>query len=390
MEIKTTSINLIATATEGGKDVLVVGLKDAYRSKPQYQRYLRREFERGKDLDNASIFKYISIDESEDHGLCIKTEWEDSRTLAEWLQEGHSDDEKKRVARKVAQAVGYMHSQGFIFGCLNCRNIFLTRRDDAVKILTVALRYADSMSQPLETLKYVAPEAKDGTVGLDARADIYSLGVMLKDMGLGAELHTVVEHCCRFGRNERFESVDEFLDASDKRHYTRSNDELTNDAPTISSNKKMAVIVAIIVVLVGVAIAIFVAQSNSDDTQAQAPAQQEQPAESTTADSDTTSTASEQPDMDSTQKTQPQTQPQGTTTGQTFTGDDAYLNDLVPQMQADLDKIYNSGADAATIRKKVATYYKGLRRVLKKQGKNNEQLTAFDKAFADYTQQKNQ
>ena len=197
MEIKTTSINLIATATEGGKDVLVVGLKDAYRSKPQYQRYLRREFERGKDLDNASIFKYISIDESEDHGLCIKTEWEDSRTLAEWLQEGHSDDEKKRVAREVAQAVGYMHSQGLIFGCLNCCNIFLTRRDDAVKILTVALRYADSMSQPLETLKYVAPEAKDGTVGLDARADIYSLGVMLKDMGLGAELHTVVEHCCR-------------------------------------------------------------------------------------------------------------------------------------------------------------------------------------------------
>ena len=391
-EIKTDSINLIATANDGGQSVLVIALKDSYRDKPQYTRYLRREYDKNKDLDNPNIFHVKALKEVEGCGLAIVTEWEDSRTLAQWLKEGeHSDDEKKRVVRQVADALSYMHSQGVIHGALNAANIYITRKGDNVKLLTIHQRYADILKQPNDTLKYLAPEAKDGTVGLNERADIYSLGVLLKEMGLDMEYHSVIETCCHFGRNERFDSIDSFLEALNRRHYTRTPAaEDTAAAASVSTNKRMAIIVAIIVVLVGVAIAIFVAQSNSDDTQAQAPAQQEQPAESTTADSDTTSTASEQPDMDSTQKTQPQTQPQGTTTGQTFTGDDAYLNDLVPQMQADLDKIYNSGADAATIRKKVATYYKGLRRVLKKQGKNNEQLTAFDKAFADYTQQKNQ
>lgn len=382
MEIKTTSVNLVVTAKDGGRDVLLVGLKEAYRAKPQYQRYLRREFDRGKGLDNANIFKYVAIKETEEAGLAVETEWEDSRTLAEWIQEGHSDDEKKRVIREVASALNYMHSQNVVFGCLNSHNIFVTRKGETVKLLTVAMRYADSLSQPNDTLKYLAPEAKDGTVGLDARADIYSLGIMLKDLGLTAEYHNVIEKCCRFGRNERFGSVDEFLEAVDRRHYTRANDELTNDTPSVSSNKKMAIILAVIVVLAGVAIAIFVAQGSGDSDGGNTAAQQE-----TTEQADTTQT--EQQDMDSTTKTQPVDQAQGDANGAAYTGDSEFLNELVPQMHADLDKIYNSGADQATIRRKVAAYYKGLRRVLKKQHKTNAQLDAFDQAFAQYTQSKN-
>lgn len=381
MEIKTSSINLIVTGADGGKEVLMVGLKEAYRAKPQYQRYLRKEFERCSALDDTRLFRYTALKESPEMGLYIETEWEDCRSLADWLTEGHTDDEKKRVVRDVAAALGYMHSQGVVHGCLNSHNIFITKRGDAVRLLTVALRYADSMSQPLSTLKYLAPEAKDGTVGLDHRADIYSLGILLKDMGFAAEYHNVIERCCRFGRNERFASVDEFVEAVDRRHYTRSSDELTNDSPALSSNKKMAVILAVIVVLVGAAVAIFVAQGSGDDE-----AGQQQPV--ATQQSDTMQT--EQQDMDSTVRTQPAVQAQGDADGAAWQGDNAYLNDLVPQMRADLDKIYNSGADNATVRRRVAAYYKGLRRVLKKQGKTLSQLDAFDKAFADYTQQKNQ
>lgn len=381
MEIKTTSINLIATGKDGGKDVLQFGLKEAYRAKPQYQRYLQREFNRGKVLDNANIFKYIDIKETETNGLCIETEWEDSRTLAEWLQEGHSDDEKKRVIREVASTLNYMHGMGVIHGSLNTQNIFITRKGDDVKLLTITQRYADSLNQPSETLKFLAPEAKDGTVGIDARADIYSLGVMLKEMGFMMEYHNIIERCCRFGRNERFENIDAFLEAFEHRRYNRASDELTNDAPAVSSNKKMAIILAFIVVMIGVAVAFFVSEGDGDDATANQPAATEQ--------TDTTQTAAAS-DADTTKNTQPATQPQGDNNGTVYQGDEAYLNDLVPQMHTDLDKIYNSGADKATIRKKVATYYKGLRRVLKRQGKTNTQLDAFDKAFAEYTNQKNQ
>lgn len=381
MEFNTSSINLITIGKDGGKDVLTIGLKEAYRAKPNYQRYMRQEYERGKDLDNNGIFKYIALKDDPDKGPVVETEWEDSRSLAEWLKEGHNDDEKRRVFRQVTNAISYMHSKGMVHGSLNASNVFITKKGEEVKLLTFKLRYTDILKQPQETLKYVAPEAKDGTVGLDVRADIYSLGMMLKDMGFNAEYHNVIEKCCRFGRNERFEDVAELMEAVDKRRFNRPADELTDAQPSISSNKKMAVIIAVIVVLVCVAVALLVAQNGSDQSQ-QEPQQTEQNDSITTRDtSDQDSTNSEQPKVtpsaDSTQTEQAQ-------------GDNAFLNDLVPQMHTDLDKIYNSGADPATIHAKVGAYYKGLRRVLKKQGKTSTQLDAFDKAFAEYTQQKNQ
>jgi serine/threonine-protein kinase len=381
MEFNTSSINLITIGKDGGKDVLTIGLKEAYRAKPNYQRYMRQEYERGKDLDNNGIFKYIALKDDPDKGPVVETEWEDSRSLAEWLKEGHNDDEKRRVFRQVTNAISYMHSKGMVHGSLNASNVFITKKGEEVKLLTFKLRYTDILKQPQETLKYVAPEAKDGTVGLDVRADIYSLGMMLKDMGFNAEYHNVIEKCCRFGRNERFEDVAELMEAVDKRRFNRPADELTDAQPSISSNKKMAVIIAVIVVLVCVAVALLVAQNGSDQSQ-QEPQQTEQNDSITTRDtSDQDSTDSEQPKVtpsaDSTQTEQAQ-------------GDNAFLNDLVPQMHTDLDKIYNSGADPATIHAKVGAYYKGLRRVLKKQGKTSTQLDAFDKAFAEYTQQKNQ
>ena len=384
MEFNTSSINLITIGKDGGKDVLTIGLKEAYRAKPNYQRYMRQEYERGKDLDNNGIFKYIALKDDPDKGPVVETEWEDSRSLAEWLKEGHSDDEKRRVFRQVTNAISYMHSKGMVHGSLNASNVFITKKGEEVKLLTFKLRYTDILKQPQETLKYVAPEAKDGTVGLDVRADIYSLGMMLKDMGFNAEYHNVIEKCCRFGRNERFEDVSELMEAVDKRRFNRPADELTDAQPSISSNKKMAVIIAVIVVLVCVAVALLVAQNGSDQSQ-QEPQQTEQNDSITTRDtSDQDSTNSEQP-----QVAQPSDSAQNEQASQEQ-GDNAFLNDLVPQMHADLDKIYNSGADPATIHAKVGAYYKGLRRVLKKQGKTSTQLDAFDKAFAEYTQQKNQ
>ncbi len=386
MEINNSSINTIATGKDGGKDILNIGLKEAYGSKPNFQRYMRQEYERGKDLDSNYIFKFLALNDDAEKGPVVETEWEDSRNLSDWLLEGHSDDEKKKIFRQVANAIDYIHSKGLVHGCLNASNIFVTRKGDDVRLLTFKVRYTDIMKQPQECLKYVAPEAKDGTVGLDARADIYSLGVLLKALGFDAEYHNVIEKCCRFGRNERFDSIAALLEAVDKHRFNRPADELTDAQPTISSNKKMAVIIAIIVVLVCVAVALLVAQSGGDQDQNEA--QQTEQTDSTSQDKNTS--AQGQSDSNYEQAVDENSnQAQADSTVDTQDGDNAFLNDLVPQMHTDLDKIYNSGDDKATISSRVGTYYKGLRRVLKKQHKTSAQLDAFDKAFAEYVQQKN-
>lgn len=388
MEFNDSSINTIVAGKDGGKDILTIGLKQAYGSKPNFQRYMRQEYERGKDLDSNYIFKFISVNDDADKGVVVTMEWEDCRDLAEWLREGHSADEKRKIFRQVANAIDYIHSKGLVHGSLNANNIFITRKGDDVKLLTFKVRYTDIMKQPQECLKYVAPEAKDGTVGIDVRADIYSLGVLLKALGFDMDCHNVIEKCCRFGRNERFDDVSALLDAVDKRRYNRPADELTDAQPTISSNKKMAVIIAIIAVLVCVAIALLVAQSGDDQSQNEA--QQTEQADSLTQGSKNTDEQGQAEQTSNYEQAQDESASQSQADSTVDTqGGNAFLADLVPQMHTDLDKIYNSGDDQATVKQRVASYYKGLRRVLKKQHKTSAQLDAFDKAFAEYVNQKN-
>ena len=56
-EIKTASIQKLTTGKDGGQDVLLVSLKEAYQSKPQYQRALKKEFDRCKDFDHQHLVK---------------------------------------------------------------------------------------------------------------------------------------------------------------------------------------------------------------------------------------------------------------------------------------------------------------------------------------------
>ena len=46
MEFNDSSINTIVAGKDGGKDLLTIGLKQAYGSKPNFQRYMRQEYER--------------------------------------------------------------------------------------------------------------------------------------------------------------------------------------------------------------------------------------------------------------------------------------------------------------------------------------------------------
>lgn len=376
-ELNTYSVNAFVTAKDGGRQVLLVGIKEAYREKPQYQKVLKREFAKNHELDHPNVIKYLAEKDVEGLGPCIEMEWEDSRTLTDYLQEGHSADEKKNVMEQIAEGVSYLHQHGVIHGALEPSIIFITKKDDQVKILNFRQRYADGLNQPASSLKYIAPEAKDGTVALDARADIFSLGQILRSMDIASDYRPIAEQACSFGRSDRYMDVDAFLAAfSHRRHAHAGLSEEIEDSDGHSSSRVIYVLVGVIAVLVVIAaIWVFNQQSNqdnataTDNTEQVDSANQAQQQQVEAAQPDSTPSAS--------QAQQPAEQ-----------GDMAFLNDLVPQMKIDLDKIYAQATDQATIGKKVGTYYKGLRRVLIKQGLNDTQLQAFDKAFADYNNQK--
>ncbi len=364
-ELTTNSVNLIATANEGGKQVLLIGLKEAYHDKPQYRRYLKREFENGKDLDCPNIFKLLDMKDTQ-HGTCIVTEWDDCRTLAQWIAEGHGSDEKKCVARQVAAALEYMHGMGKVHGNLNSHNVFITKRGDQARLSVVRLRYPDMMQQPQEEQKYLAPEAKDGTMELDARTDIYSLGMMLSEMGLDGEYAYVINKCHCFGRNERFGNVEEFMEALDHRHHASKTKHGTDRAIRMSRSTK-PLMAAILLAAIAVGIILVLAHGHGDTTADNLP----QTAQTAAADSLNVESATPQPATETTAE-----------------DDNAFLAELVPQMHSDLDRIFGSDTTLTSINRKVTTYYKGLRRELKKRKLTNQQLNAFDQAFAEYVKSK--
>ncbi len=381
IEIKNESINEIVVSKSGGQPVLLIALKSNYQSAPQYIRYLKREYEGARELQHENILKVNSLKEVDCYGTCIETEWQDARTLAEYLEEGHSADEKKHVVRGVAAALRYMHENGHVHGAVNTHNIFITTKDDDVKLLSIRPRYTDNLKRPVEELRFIAPETRDGTVALDARADIFSLGVLIKEMALGTEYQPIITTCTHFGRNERYTSVEELMEVFNHPRGARPDKKTHN---TTGNNKQMAVFAAVIGVLVIVAAALFYSQ-NGDNNKATQTSDTEM-ADSTHNQNEQITANSEAGDHGVTVENNQQDVVKATTSANQFSGNNAYLNDIVPQMQIDLDKIYNSSTKKSVVRRKVKRYYKGLRATLK--DKSTEQLGAFDKAFADYNNSK--
>ncbi len=384
-EIKTPSINTLVTGTDGGRQVLLVGLKTAYQDKPQYQRALKREFDTCHELEHPNILKYLEEKDVEGYGHCIVMEWEPARTLADYILEDHSEEEKKNIIRQVAEGLNFLHQNGQVHGALNPTTIFITTQGDRVKILNFRLRFADHLYEPMTTMKYRAPEAKDGTVTLDARTDVFSLGTIVKEMGLGSDYQNVVTGSCSFGRNDRYPDIDSFLEGFEHRRISRRSNVSESSAP--ASNKKAAILVSTIVALLIIAALVFFNRnSNGNDAE-----------QANTEMADTTQKPHELAPAEAAQGSGETATPDNSTAApqatpapgaeQAYTGELEFMNNLVPQMHIDIDKIYAKGGDAAAIRKRVQVYYKGLRKALG--NLNDNQFAAYDKAFAEYIQQKN-
>lgn len=381
-EFKTTSVNTLVTGTDSGREILVVGLKPEYQDKPQYQKALKLEYDKCHELEHPNILKYIEEKNIDNIGQCIVMEWEPARTLDEYIKENHSREEEKQIVGQIADALSFLHRNGMVHGALNPSNVFVTLKGDQVKILNFRQQFVDLLRESLNNRKFRAPEAKDGTVVLDERTDIYSLGTILKEMNIGEDYANVVKSSCAFGRNDRFNNIDEFIEAFEHRRTSHRAAATTSSA---NSNKRTALLVSAIAILAIVG-GIVLYNKNFGSATTNEPAT-EQTAANTTAEQPEATTETEAPAQQQAPAEASQPTTPAPTAGQAYTGNLAFLNDLVPQMHIDIDKIYASAPDNTTLKRKVSVYYKGLRKALG--NLTDEQFAAYDKEFADYIKQKN-
>ena len=358
---------MIVKCRKGDQTVVLKTLKDAYRERALLRNALKREFKQCQRLNHAGIVRYQGLVEVDGYGLCIEEEYVEGRTLQAYLKESHTDDEKLGIINQIADALRYAHQQGVIHRNLKPSNVLVANQGDYVKLIDFCVLSPEDVKLTADTTRFMAPEIKDETMAADGTADIYSLGTIMKVMGLTLAYSDVIKRCCAFKRSDRYSNIDEFLA------------DLNNDGPSFTMPKigKGTVMLALIAaVVIGVGILLYnyggalVDQVGKIDMSSVFKSDAETAPEDTvkmkpSVQSDSLSTATEQP----------------------ATGKLAFMNKMKPALYKDLDRLFEkNSADKAKLTKAIKAYYKGL--IQANDTLDNEQRAELDRVFGDYVKQK--
>jgi eukaryotic-like serine/threonine-protein kinase len=150
-----------------------------------------READIGRKLDHPGVVKVLPAED--DSRVCMVMEWVEGRPLRDVLDEQKklSPERAGRIALRICDALGYIHSHGIVHRDLKPDNIMIDS-EDRIKLIDFGIaREAGArrltfarLTKSMGTPDYVSPEQVKGNRG-DARSDVYSLGVILYELLTG-------------------------------------------------------------------------------------------------------------------------------------------------------------------------------------------------------------
>lgn len=214
--ISTSEVNIVAKAKRYGRWWLLKGLQKEKAQETAYQQRLRKELELMMPLQHQNIVSAVGLEKVEGLGECIIMEYVDGMNMKNWLATSPTLTNKRRVAKELIDAVSYLHSKGIVHRDLKPENILITRNGEHLKLIDFGLADSDSyaiLKQPAGTSGYMSPEQMITAVA-DVRNDIYSLGVIFSEMGIG---YTSIINRCKSPIDKRYQSIAELESAFSKK-----------------------------------------------------------------------------------------------------------------------------------------------------------------------------
>jgi serine/threonine protein kinase len=187
-----------AQALDGGDSAPFVALK-VLRSgivTTQLERRFRREIEVLRRFDHPGIARLLDAGTAEGSPY-LAMEFVEGVTLARWRAEADPPvADRLRLLADLCDAVHYAHGNGVIHRDLKPENILVTA-EGRPKVLDFGIaRFTDNEAsaqtfatqtwQLLGTIRYMSPEQATGGPGaIDARTDVYALGVIAYELLTG-------------------------------------------------------------------------------------------------------------------------------------------------------------------------------------------------------------
>ena len=207
-----TATAVLYRVRKAGKYFMIKTPKDATG---QALAMLQREYEISLRIAHPHIASVFTYEPATVVGPGIVMEYVDGRTLADFLAENPSKAMRERVFVQLLQAVAYMHRCGVVHNDIKPGNILVTRADNDVRLIDFGL--ADNDAHYLArtmgcTPAYASPELLAREKDIDARSDIYSLGVVMREM-FGTSHSRVASRCMCGQRDKRYANVEELMRA---------------------------------------------------------------------------------------------------------------------------------------------------------------------------------
>ena len=179
-----------------GRKVALKVLKREVGQQPGMSERFRREARLLSSVEHPAVVRVIDFGESEE-GTCLVMELAEGETLLQALEKGPLEPERGRqVMIQLAEGLEAIHEKGIIHRDLKPENVVLTPgpRGEQARLLDFGIarlvepdpdaRGLSQVGVVLGTPEYLSPEQAMGAP-LDARSDLYSLGVLAYRMLTG-------------------------------------------------------------------------------------------------------------------------------------------------------------------------------------------------------------
>ena len=158
------SRNVLYSGIRYGRKFLIKAVRDGFTNTKLQQ---EKEFRQGILLNHPNIMSTYSLEEVEDLGMCIVSEWIEGVTLGEWLKNKQNINARRRVFMQILDALEYIHSLQLVHHDIKLDNIMVTTNGANAKLIDFGLSNTDDA---------VLTESND------VRKDIIGVGKIMKRM----------------------------------------------------------------------------------------------------------------------------------------------------------------------------------------------------------------